>query len=149
MTKHELEFRKWLMKTMAPFWLGTVHVENDLNPGVPDVSYVMRTPDCETGWLELKAVPRAISHQRTKFTLEPSQHRWFETHGSYVPGNILAAWGSRCYLFPGLVHHRLNRECTDAEFQQMAIAHFDREDIDAALPWELVRLTNRGRNAAT
>lgn len=107
MTKRELEFRRRLIADMGGRWFASIHVENDLNPGIPDLSYVMAGPNHETGWLELKAMGRG----KTKFKVESSQHQWMTRHAQRVPAHFLIEygeeWDANYYLVAGNMHHQL------------------------------------------
>jgi len=130
MNKRELEFRKDLAAGMAPFWSLTIHVENHLNPGVPDLSYVMHDPKCETGWLELKAIEYQSSNRHWPgIKIEPGQHRWMRTHAKRVPGHFLVLFNNLMFLVPGHEHDRL---CACMSVQQLEYlargVMFDRKD---------------------
>jgi len=88
MNKLELEFRRELVEKMGGTWTPTIHVENRLNPGVPDMSYVMTHLGCETGWLELKAY-RLASDKRVSIKVERGQHEWMAAHAYRVPAHFL------------------------------------------------------------
>lgn len=47
-----------LRGVMAGRWLAQRHESHSTGAGIPDVSFVMKTGDCETGWIELKVVDR-------------------------------------------------------------------------------------------
>lgn len=104
MNQRELEFRRALLIGMKKFWSVSVHVENHLNPGVPDLSFVMNGDSCETGWLELKSVAD-IGHVLLK--IEPSQHNWMELYARRIPAFFLAEVGQKMYLVHGIRHSDL------------------------------------------
>lgn len=143
MNQLELAFRKRLCAQMAGRWLVAIHVENHLNPGVPDLSYVMldpHRPEFETGWLELKAVA-ASSEPRPK--LESSQHEWMRKYAHRVPTHFLILVGTRCYLLDGKHHSRLAAAVTLVELEGMAIIAFEEEKIARTLTATLKGLTRR------
>ena len=144
MNKLELEFRKRLCDKMAGRWLVAIHVENHLNPGVPDLSYVMLDqfkPIYETGWLELKAAEhRAVP----KFEVEPSQHNWMRRYAHRVPTHFLVLVGTRCYLLDGKVHSLLVGSVTLEQLQEWAIVAFEEQELIQTLPIILKGLTQRG-----
>ncbi len=107
MSTPELEFRAELNAAMRGVWLMTWHEDREINPGVPDVSYVMHGGYYETGWLELKALRNLPANGQYKFKIEQSQHSWIEQHHKKVPVHFLLKTPSRIWLFPGQHHHLL------------------------------------------
>lgn len=105
MNKRELEFRKALIKAMRGTWIPTIHVENHLNPGVPDLSFVLHSPGVETGWLELKAMAYSWP---LRITVEPGQHSWMEAHAHKVPAYFLIEVSGDLHLIHGRHHGRLS-----------------------------------------
>mgnify|MGYP003327821201 CR=1 FL=1 len=144
MTKLELEFRQELAKLMKGAWALTIHVENRLNPGVPDLSYVMNAPGSETGWLELKA---CNDSKTLGIHVEPSQHRWFETHSAKVPSHLLIAVADRRYLVCSSNHRAFLRALNSEQLCELALVGFHKKDTREVLCEALTRLTNRGQNA--
>lgn len=143
MNQLELAFRKRLCAKMAGRWLVAIHVENHLNPGVPDLSYVMldpRHPEFETGWLELKAVA-ASPKPRPK--LESSQHEWMRQYAHRVPTHFLILVGTRCYLLDGKCHSLLTAAITLEELEKLAIIAFEEEKLAQTLSVTLKGLTRR------
>ena len=146
-TKSELEFRGFLNKGMHGLWTMTWHEDGLVNPGVPDVSYVMNTPGCETGWLELKAIEGADKHGNYKFTLEPSQHRWIDAHHHRVPVHILCATSSLCWLVPGEHHRELLKTFPPQQLGQFSV-EFQRDDLKWVLSSALSAASSRRRDGA-
>jgi hypothetical protein len=143
--KHlELAFRQELKKVMNGLWLMTWHEDGLVNPGVPDVSYVMNPGMSETGWLELKAIEGADKNGNYKFTLEPSQHRWINDHFSRVPVHILCATDTVCWLVPGLAHRLLINPLNHQQLGQIGIG-MQREQLRHILHSELTAATDRRR----
>lgn len=146
MNKRELEFRKSLTRAMVGAWTPTIHVENHLNPGVPDLSFVLAAPDCETGWLELKAMPWA---KKLSITVEPGQHSWMEAHADRIPAYFLIEVSEKLYLLHGRFHGRLIDPITSDDLASLSYREFfsvqDRAPILSAL-WSI---TNRGRFGTT
>jgi len=99
MNKAELEFRRELCERMAGKWTPTIHVENHLNPGVPDMSFVMSALNCETGWLELKV------SDGTRVKVEPGQHAWMRAHAERIPAHFLIKVDQMLFLVRGRSHH--------------------------------------------
>ena len=146
MNQLELEFRRELTTKMQGMWTPTIHVENHLNPGVPDLSYVMTrvTPDCETGWLELKALTDA---KMVTVKVERSQHQWMTIHASRIPADFLILIGDWCYLVDGVNHRRLLGTVHVADdLLQISNLVFHRSKIREMLPSTLIAKTIRGRN---
>lgn len=96
----EAEFRTEIARAMRGYWLLTWHEDREINPGVPDLSYVFRGGRHQTGWLELKAI-RWPDSDRFKFTLEPSQYQWIRDHCEHVPVHMLLASGRMFWLVNG------------------------------------------------
>jgi hypothetical protein len=142
-TKSELEFRKYLNKQMNGLWLMTWHEDGLVNPGVPDVSYVMNG-NCETGWLELKAIEGADKNGNYKFTLEPSQHRWIDAHHDRVPVHILCATDAVCWLVPGDLHRELFKAQSHKQLSEFSVG-FQREQLRYILYDQLTLSTDRRR----
>jgi hypothetical protein len=143
-TKLELEFRQELAKLMKGAWALTIHVENRLNPGVPDLSYVMNAPGSETGWLELKA---CNDSKTLGIHVEPSQHRWFETHSAKIPAHLLIAVGDSRYLLRASDHREFLHSVNEEKLSKMAVVSFHREDTCQVLAPALIQATQRGQNA--
>ena len=145
MNKLELEFRKKLCREMFPAWLVTIHVENHLNPGVPDLSYLMFAPDCETGWLELKALPAPKDgHIRVK--IERGQHSWMSLHSRRIPAHFLILVGDTCYLIRGDRHRMFDNIITIEELKSCSVAFFDQSEVLKKLALVLISETHRGRD---
>jgi hypothetical protein len=118
MNARELEFRKKLIGRMGTRWLCAIHVESHLNPGVPDLSFVMNGTGFETGWLELKSVTSAKQHYTIK--VEPSQHRWMRKYAEFVPTYFLIEADTCLYLINGRHHDKLVPPVTVADLIAMS-----------------------------
>lgn len=104
----EMELRHTLAKAMAGKWRLTWHEDREINPGVPDTSYVVLNPGRhQTGWMELKAI-RDPGDKPFKFKIEPSQHVWFADHIDLIPCHFLLAVGDMVYLVDGKMHPLLD-----------------------------------------
>jgi hypothetical protein len=131
MNKRELEFRKWLTRAMAGVWFPTIHVENHLNPGVPDLSFVMKPLPArtfETGWLELKAMELS---KTLKITVEPGQHSWMEAHASLIPAYFLIEVSGKLYLVHGSRHGILLDPITPAALADISVIVAHQSDTSA------------------
>ena len=146
MTKLELAFRQTLIREMNPYWTSTIHVENHLNPGVPDMSYVMRSPGCETGWLELKAI---VFNERMSIQVERSQHQWMRDHARRVPAHFLINIGLECFLVDGRYNTIFTEMLTLEDLASRSIAVFSLKKMTTTLPKVLTQITKRGRDDAT
>lgn len=146
MNKLELAFRKDLIDTIGGRWIATIHVENHLNPGVPDLSYVMVAPGHETGWLELKAVPRPAPDKHLPIIIEPSQHYWMMRHAHRVPAHFLILVGTTCYLVRGTDHRTLSVSMTEDELNRITIFSCNSKNLAGGLAAKLSELTRRERN---
>jgi len=143
MNKLELAFRKEICEQMRGIWNITIHTENDLNPGVPDLSYVFKMPGHETGWLELKAIQDITPYH---FHVEPSQHRWIDAHCDLVPVCFLLAVGDMFYLVGGGNHHRLSNPIEPEELKKCSIASGERRYLRSVLHSVLRPLTWRHKS---
>jgi len=145
MNKRELEFRKYLCQEMHGKWLVAINVENRLNPGIPDLAYVMAAPGHETGWLELKSV-YAYRAPKIDVRVEPSQHQWMIRYAKKVPTHFLIEVGPICYLVDGVHHNALSESITQDDLRRLARAVIERKNIAAELPTVLREVTWRGRH---
>lgn len=148
MNKRELDFRKDLIARMGGRWAVAIHVENHLNPGVPDLSYVMVAPGHETGWLELKATYRPVKTKTVAFKVEPSQHQWMIKYAHRVPTHILAKVGDSYYLIDGRSHAQLVEQVTEDDLKRVSVAIFDEDTLVKGLTTTLSGLTRRDRNGS-
>ena len=139
----EMEFRKDIGQWMKGRWRMTWHEDREINPGVPDISYVMLPRDYETGWLELKAI-RQPKTDNYKFTVEPSQHEWISLHAGLVPVHFLMRAGEHIWLVEGKHHLKLMAPHTLAELNQLGF-HMFNEDKLIELPANLALATHRRR----
>jgi len=144
MNKLELEFRQHLQKQMSGFWQLTLHENKLVNPGVPDLSFVMFGGECETGWLELKAI-KAESHM-LKFKVESSQHSWMRLNAGMVPAYFLLSVNSEVFMVPGTLHTMLANPVDRQDLIDVSTAHMHRDRIREFLPSVLSIATTRARN---
>lgn len=148
MNLRELEFRKRLIHDMGGHWTVTIHVENHLNPGVPDLSYVMAAPGHETGWLELKVAPQPAKRNPLRFKVESSQHTWMIRHAHRVPSHFLIKVGTTCYLVGGTKHNELAKSLVEDDLLRIAVVVFSDDQIVNGLSPQLQRSTRRDRNGS-
>lgn len=145
MNTRELTFRKDLISRMGGRWVVSIHVENHLNPGIPDLSYVMVAPGHETGWLELKV----SSRKNMSYSVESSQHQWMIKHADRVPAQFLIKVGygadPEYYLVDGNKHNQLAAIKTEEELKRLAIAIFTDADLIPRLTCLLSVFTTRSR----
>ena len=131
----------------------TWHEDREIAPGVPDISYVMKGDNCETGWLELKAEDAPTAMGRVSFKLRPQQHWWTEEHHSVCPVHFLCAVGGAAYLVPGKDHRALDSgHLTVLELERLSLlkvsmANADHEQAGLALRRVLRTVTLRRNNA--
>lgn len=146
-TKPELIFRGEVDRAMNGLWTMTWHEDREINPGVPDLSYVMNGSYYETGWIELKAIrydPKATQH---KFTLEPSQHTWISKHCTKIPVHLLLAIGDHAtFLVSGCHHKRLAEPIDLNTLGQISTAKFERSAMRSTLHDVLKCHTDRRRH---
>jgi hypothetical protein len=141
MNKRELEFRRHLLDRMSGLWYPTIHVENHLSPGVPDLSFVLIAEGFETGWIELKSVVKSAD-----VFVEASQHRWFERHCKFIPTCFLIEVSSTVYVVSGNRHTHLV-SLTDNKLVDHAICRFSRDDLAHKLRPVLVAMTKVSNRA--
>lgn len=146
-TKAELEFRRTLSDAMKGSWDLTWHEDGRVNPGVPDLSFVMKGDGYETGWIELKAV--FDTEPPFAWALEQSQHSWIMKHLGRIPIFILVASGDRCWLFDHRLHHEFRKPNGDvAWLDENCLATVDLAEpskIRSTLAPRLRELTHRNR----
>lgn len=143
----EGQFRDYLDKVMKGAWIMTWHEDREINPGVPDVSYVMTCGEHETGWLELKAIHYDAKKQKHKFNLEASQHSWIQAHCERVPVHLLLCLGDYLvFLVDGSHHRRLGEALTIEELKSISTATIPKSDLRVQLTLQLRQLTNRRRH---
>lgn len=142
----EGEFRGFLDKAMSGAWIMTWHEDREINPGVPDVSYVMTCGEYETGWLELKAIRYDSKKEKHKFTLEPSQHSWIQAHCKRVPVHLLLCLGDYLvFLVDGALHGRFAEAISIEELRSISTATIPKSDLRVQLTLQLRQLTDRRR----
>jgi hypothetical protein len=126
-TNLETLLRRDLSTRMRSKWTLTWHEDREVSPGVLDVSYVMKEPGHETGWLELKApIP---SNPGVLIKVEPSQHEWIDVHYGRVPLHFLVAVGSRWFFVDAKWHRRFATRITHDALDLISIASFEGKDI--------------------
>lgn len=143
MTPRELKFRKKLIDTMGGRWYPAIHVENHLNPGVPDLSYVMVANGHETGWLELKSVSVAAA---LAIKVEQSQHMWMDKVAGRVPCHFAIEVGTDVYIVNGTDHSRVHTGMAPMELESLAIRRFHAPLIASELSAFFRTLTKRDRH---
>lgn len=145
----ELSLRRDLAKVMLGKWTLTWHEDGRVNPGVPDISYVMSAGNYETGWLELKAptVTRAKSgsESTTRIGIRADQRQWILMHHHKVPVHILAQIGEYYLLFEGKWVNELMVPLTWAELRLMTVFVCEQRDLREKLAEALIEATDRFR----
>jgi len=139
----ELRLRRQLAAAMVGSWVMTWHEDREVNPGVPDVSYVMVGGVYETGWLELKA--QLDDSGPWKFKLEASQHKWIGNHLGKVPVHFLMATGDTFWLVPGERHKIFAKSVSKKDMLDISICSFTKAEMRAVLNGHLRALTHRRR----
>lgn len=150
----ELRLRHKLRDAMKGKWHLTWHEDGRVNPGVPDASYVMKRPPSpignvfdvggrfETGWLELKAIPKFDDLGMAKFLVEPSQIEWMRDHGPLIPVHFLVAVGQQWWLLEYTWSTALANVHMDHLFQH-SLSHGTLSSLGVILPPVLQRITSR------
>lgn len=136
-TKLELQFRQDLLKTMRGLWYADILAESQLNPGYPDIAFIMigQEPIYETGFLELKAVARW-----NDIEVRQSQLDWMRIRAGIIPAFFLFKVGDDCHLINGQEYNYFRR--TIKELPCRAIS-FPFESLRSVLPNVLRHATNR------
>lgn len=99
--RNEKDLWKHVSKAMKGRWTAQRHSDTDFNPGVPDVSFVMREVKGITGWCELKVwKPKDVNYKLPHYTQH--QKDWMiEQHGLDIPVSLLLDTQTEYYLFCG------------------------------------------------
>ncbi len=139
----ETVLRRTVKNNMSGTWEMTWHEDRLVSPGTPDISFVMLADDCETGWLELKAI--AATDKKWQFKLEPSQPTWIDRHFERIPVYLLVAVGRYCWLLEARKYRLLQRHVTEDILTKACLAHFDFSDMRRVLSYNLVEQTIRTR----
>ena len=160
----ESSLRKWLQKHMVGILEMTWHEDREINPGVPDLSYVVKPGNFETGWLELKAVlpspavcraRREVSpigfmltdsSEKIKFEIEPSQHEWMSNHAARVPCHFLLGYGEWYFLLDAKYHRLLVVSQTIHYLRHLSVMFCHESELRVKLAHELAELTDRYRH---
>jgi hypothetical protein len=140
MNKRELEFRRDLLDQMSGLWYPTIHVENHLSPGVPDLSFVLNAKGFETGWVELKAVLKP-----SDVFVEASQFRWFQKHHAFIPTCFLIEVNKMVFVVPGARYDQL-LSVTKDKLESNSIGWFSREGLAYKLRPILATMTRVNRS---
>lgn len=132
---------------MKGIWLMTWHEDREINPGVPDISYVMNGGNHETGWLELKAT-RSMPNKADefRFKIEASQHQWIEAHHRKVPVHFLLRTPLYIWLFPGQHHKLLAAPITVNTLMNLSAATMSPRNTRMTLYEYLRQFTDRRRH---
>lgn len=146
--KPESKLRDFIKIQMSGRWIMTWHEDRDVNPGVPDISYVMSGEGYETGWLELKSVEN-VKKETAHFEVQPAQHFWISNHHSRVPVHFLCSVDmSDFYLVPGSRHIQVAQPIHLKELEAISIERMSAADFAVRLAHNLRKLTLRGRHAS-
>ena len=146
--KPESKLRDFIKVEMSGRWIMTWHEDREVNPGVPDISYVMSGGDYETGWLELKSVEN-VKKETAHFEVQPSQHFWISNHHSRIPVHFLCSVDMLdFYLVPGSQHIRLAAPIHLKELESISIVKMHADEVGKTLASFLRQSTLRGRHAS-
>lgn len=144
-TKLETVLRQQLSQRMFGLWTMTWHEDRAISPGVPDLSFVMKGADCETGWLELKAVDDEPEYTHATLKIEPSQIEWMPKHAKVCPVYFLVAVGPVCYLIDGGHAKELSQMISYDQLRRIADIYFPRKQLREELSRALIVRTLRRR----
>jgi hypothetical protein len=139
MNKAELDLRRRLSRGMGDRWRLTWHEDGRVNPGVPDLSFVMNDGNYETGWLELKVAK--LRNSKWEVKIEPGQHQWMELHAGLVPAYFLVEAYENWVLVDGRYHNMLGGEVYHIDSE-----HFVPADDFSSLGEFLCHITDRRRD---
>lgn len=139
--KQETELRKKWRKAVTGIVLSTWHEDREINPGVPDVSFVVPDKKHETGWIELKACD--ADQGKIKLQVEPSQHNWIRAHHEHVPIWFLVLVEPHVYLIGGHMHEFVDEIKTVEELERSSMMHCGSDDIRTAIIPFLAMMTER------
>jgi len=143
-----MRLRHRLKNSMAGEWLLTWHENGGIQPGVPDLSYVLLSPGHETGWLELKATDDILGNKPKKlFKLESHQHQWIDAHWYLIPVHILCAVEDIWYLIPGVHHESIDEPLTAESLRSLSVIGFHYADCSQILTIALKSATRRDRES--
>lgn len=147
MIKSELGYRQHLIDIMGGRWLVAINRENNLNPGIPDLSFLMVAPGHEMGWLELKfsQMPRRKTGT-LDLQVEPSQHQWMLRYAHRVPTFFLIGVSDQSFLINGTHHQQLASKVSLDDLNRLAIMKATEDDLVIRLATTLSELTKRNRN---
>lgn len=143
----ETSLRRLVSQALSGLWLKTWHEDREINPGVPDLSYVITGGYYETGWLELKRVEAASKTGKIRFHIEPSQHRWIAAHCEMVPVHFLVGVGDVSWLVRGDCHQILDTPIDASMLDHISLAKMNPDTMRVVLYRALRTLTTRVRYA--
>jgi hypothetical protein len=131
-------------------WTLTWHEDGRVNPGVPDISYVMSNGNYETGWLELK-VPtfrpmKLGSEAAIKIGIRADQRQWILTHHHKVPVHILIQIGETYVLLEGRHVDNLMGYLTWKDLGEASVFSCTKKDLRDKLTKALTEATDRFRD---
>lgn len=141
----EIAFRKDLIERMHGRWLIAIHRESDLNPGIPDLSFVLTGQGHETGWLELKY---CAYHKNAalKLKIQSGQHMWMQRYAHRVPSFYFIRVHEHYFLVNGMFTNALAGPVTFDDLKRIATAHFHDTNLVTELTAKLSELTRRDRH---
>lgn len=142
LNKPEAELWQQVRSEMSGHWLATRHEDGEISPGVPDIHYVLLSGDrrYRVGWLELKII-YAVSKNKHRVRIEPSQHQYIRRWGSHMPIHFLIGTASRVYLIDSIYHDVVSDISDYRELKLISVDHFNNTDIGTRLPPLLRNIT--------
>lgn len=99
--RNEKDLWASLKKVMLSHWTAQRHSDIDFNPGVPDVSFVMKEMRGITGWCEMKVWEPKDKYYRLPHYTEHQKEWMTEQYEIGVPVSVLLDTQDKYYLFTG------------------------------------------------
>lgn len=128
---------------MREEWVMTWHENKLVNPGVPDLSFVMKGGGYETGWLELKSETHDGICFPLEYTVEASQHNWIRRHCTLAPVYFLLGSPHHFWVLDGQYHHLLAAPIPRDQLELYAEAQGHILELQPTLAVILRKLTDR------
>lgn len=99
--RNEKDLWASLKKAMQGRWTAQRHSDIDFNPGVPDISFVMKERKGVTAWCEMKVWEPKDKNYRLKHYTEHQKEWMMEQHHMGVPVSVLLDVQTGYHLFVG------------------------------------------------
>lgn len=128
-------------------WEAQRHESHSTGGGIPDVSFVMRNANCETGWIELKIVDALLESKPNRIQhFKAAQEQWLTGQAELgIPVFLLVVvYDTQEWLWFHGTDIGAVQGKTGAELRELAAF----KGIDGRqIALELIKRCNRGRRA--